>query len=539
MAIKYKYALIGDGELIEIDSVLESDRQKKFTCIECEKQLIPALGNIRQPHFKHKVEANCSPESYLHKLAKLKFYEVYKNCLDNSIPFLINFAVDWNCNHYDWIPEALRCKKPHTETHNLTKYFPTINLEVPHGKFIPDILLRNPKGEAIYIEIKVSHGCTPEKINSGHGIIEIEIDCEKDIEGIINREITESPKVKFLNFTRNFVGDYCQGKCDSQTNHCAMLVDSNGVNNLLKGDAAEIDKAKSESSNFKYLTPDFYLRELAKVKFYEAYKNCLDTNSPFFINLLFRHKCNFHEGIPWLSCSEAIWEKYDLTKFFPIIEMEATHEGFTYDILLQSAKGTALYIEFKVSHSHTQDKINSGNRAIEITINHEKDIESFRMGELRQSFNVKFTNFIQERIDDRCQGKCNPNSDAFIVYPGGKSRLLTNSPLSDITNAKKSSIYFEWVNSDSKRDSVSHFMSDPDYLPNLYMGMNAKAFLSGVPVKNCFLCRYHSIDFYGSGAYCKFLKISNTSTFASQCQAFRPDPSVFSEYLEFLDSEPD
>lgn len=219
MPIKYEYGRLGE-QIIHIDSVSPSDWHGEYICIGCGNPLTPALGNIRQHHFRHKVVTNCSPETYLHRLAKEKFYEIYKHCRENGIPFEISFSVVWNCNHFDWIPEALRCKKPHLETYDLTKYFPTIDLETGHGEFIPDILLRNSKGEVLYFEIKASHGCTRKKISSGNRIIEVRIDCEKDIEEFTNLKITESPKIKFFNFIRQErTGDFCKGKCKAGQLH--------------------------------------------------------------------------------------------------------------------------------------------------------------------------------------------------------------------------------------------------------------------------------------------------------------------------------
>ena len=331
MAIKYKYAWSGE-EAVHIDSVLPSDRKGEYTCIGCGKALVPALGTIRQHHFRHKVVTNCSPETYLHKLAKEKFYETYKHCLDNGIPFLITFSVNYKCNFSSWIPSTLWCTKPLQETYDLTKYFSMIDIETPHGDFIPDILLRNTNGTALYLEMKVSHGSTQEKINSGTRIIEMKISCEEDIEVFSSLQLIESEKTRFFNFIRERNGNYCQGE------------------------------------------------------------------------------------------------------------------------------------------------------------------------------------------------ECHPTRSAFAVDPSGASFLLNKRNTFDLSKAKNTSIYFEWIECD-------------DYLAgsvasDLYKNMNAKAFQKGIPVKNCFLCRYHSIA-DKSGAYCKFLKRTGSSNSAVECQFYRPDPEVFSEYLEY------
>jgi hypothetical protein len=61
------------------------------------------------------------------------------------------------------------------------------------------------------------------------------------------------------------------------------------------------------------------------------------------------------------------------------------------------------------------------------------------------------------------------------------------------------------------------------------------AFSSGVAIKNCYLCRYHSganhyqnFERKGSGGiFCKHLKITCGSNQAAKCEFYRPDKSVF------------
>ena len=329
MAIKYKYAWRGE-KAVHIDSVLPSDRKGEYTCMGCDKALLPALGNIRQHHFRHKVVANCSPETYLHRLAKEKFYETYKNCLDNGFPFLIDLSVVGKCIDYD------QCKRPQKETHDLTEYFPIIDIETPHGKFIPDILLRSAKGVPLYIEIKVSHGCTQEKIDSGNKIIEIEINSEKDIEDLSKNRLTD-----------------------------------------------------------------------------------LD-NSIFF-------------------------------------------------------------------------------------------------------------NFVRERLVPCLQKECDRQGSAFLVYSSGKSILRNKCRVSDLNRAIKHSVYFEWID----EGSFGNFLVG-QIACDLYKKKNAEVFQKGIPVKNCYLCRYHSISFDDAGIYCKHLRRQTTSTFAAECDIFRPDIEVYQQYLEYF-----
>ena len=102
--IKYQYAIDSNDKTINVENLYASAeiRKEVFRCLSCNNILIPVLGEKRRKHFRHKldVQLNCSPETYLHKLAKLKFYEVYNNCLKHNEPFWIELEISQICNYY-------------------------------------------------------------------------------------------------------------------------------------------------------------------------------------------------------------------------------------------------------------------------------------------------------------------------------------------------------------------------------------------------------------------------------------------------------
>ena len=218
MTIKYKYALIDDGSTINIESVLPCDRGKTYTCISCENQLIPVLGEVRERHFRHKVELSCSGETYLHRLAKRKFYDAYTECLAQGKPFLIGLPYSNECEFY-LEKLGLSCKDTSTKQTDLTEYFSeTPLLESRWGDFIPDILLQTPEGVPLFVEMKVSHGCSQDKINSKHRIIEIEV---KSVDSInFDSGLDEEAKFEAFNFKKITEKVDCQGRCvgDESTN---------------------------------------------------------------------------------------------------------------------------------------------------------------------------------------------------------------------------------------------------------------------------------------------------------------------------------
>lgn len=58
-----------------IINVSTAKRNEKYFCPICGELMNPHMGKVRRWHFVHKNAGNCSYESYLHKLAKIKIRE--------------------------------------------------------------------------------------------------------------------------------------------------------------------------------------------------------------------------------------------------------------------------------------------------------------------------------------------------------------------------------------------------------------------------------------------------------------------------------
>jgi len=211
VSIKYEHALGEDNTAINIQDVSEGDRSKVFSCLGCGNQLIPVLGNIVERHFRHKAELSCSGETYLHRLAKIKFHSAFVNALAEKKPFLVEIP---RTNQCDFYLEKLgsSCTTRTTKQFDLTAHFsePPL-LESRWENFIPDVLLQTEKGVPLFIEIKVSHGCSEEKINSGHRIIEITVDSADTID--FESVLREGRKVKLYNFKSSLEKVDCSGRC--------------------------------------------------------------------------------------------------------------------------------------------------------------------------------------------------------------------------------------------------------------------------------------------------------------------------------------
>lgn len=178
----YSYANDSDGNLVNIST---AQRNEKYFCPICGGIMTPHMGKIRRWHFVHKNNENCSYESYLHKLAKIKICQAFLS----SDHFLLSYKAKAICTNECPFVNSPKCEGEKNVEFNLRKYYDTCEIEANYHQFKADLLLSsstNSKRQCVLIEIKVTHKCTEDKINDGVRIIEIPIHSEDQIENIIN-----------------------------------------------------------------------------------------------------------------------------------------------------------------------------------------------------------------------------------------------------------------------------------------------------------------------------------------------------------------
>ena len=210
--IKYKYSFDEEGRIISIDDLDEFNRRNStYRCISCGEIMIPKIGKVRVPHFSHKPNVNCSNESYLHKLTKHLLIQKF----NTSPEFIIKFLRKRGCSDSSkcrYVSPV--CTERSYEDFDLKKFYDTCREEVSIDDFRSDILLSDSTGrykDPVLIEIYCSHKSSKEKLESGLRIIEIKIDSEEDIQKLIEEDITEGHKVKFVGCNRKSVKEHDSG----------------------------------------------------------------------------------------------------------------------------------------------------------------------------------------------------------------------------------------------------------------------------------------------------------------------------------------
>ncbi len=183
--IQYRYAFNSAGAVVSAEELAGAPVTDALTCVGCNQPLIARVnGKIRQPHFGHKVQVECSGETYLHRLAKEVFRETYQRCLDTGTPFTIAVPSPVLCAKYTHLVNCFSELGEEELEFDLTEYFSELRVETREREFIPDVSLRSATraNQVIFIEIAVSHFLSEAKAASGNRIIEIPIRSEADIE---------------------------------------------------------------------------------------------------------------------------------------------------------------------------------------------------------------------------------------------------------------------------------------------------------------------------------------------------------------------
>jgi len=184
-SVQHAYALDEQGVLTHI---LDAARTGHYTCPGCKSALTPVLGEINARHFRHTHEC-CALETYLHQCAKLAFFARYEESLqENGVPVVLELEREVHCRSPKQallIQQEVSCIRQIPARYNLSTLFNQAHLEKEDSAtgFKPDVMLSHQSRPGLaYIEICVTHPCTPEKIAAGIPILEFKISTPEDIE---------------------------------------------------------------------------------------------------------------------------------------------------------------------------------------------------------------------------------------------------------------------------------------------------------------------------------------------------------------------
>lgn len=294
--IKYKNAYDPKGNLIHINEITSESRSEKYNCINCNSELIPRIGKVRQKHFAHKITQKCSGETYLHTLGKNTFIETYNKCLKSKTPFYIELYQKNECDFYKRKFNITCDLGEKIVKVDLTKFYTNIYEEKKEGSFRPDILLEGDGNiEKLFIEINVTHSITSEKENSNYRIIEILINNEEDVE-IIKRKILNQNQqaLNFFNFKNIKKENICKGDCLNKNQYSVFVVAQNGMciiyHKTLKDFDGYIKHYKKQVQKFEFIER----HQISEYKIFvaNAFKDGLNVKNCFICNSYSKNTSN-------------------------------------------------------------------------------------------------------------------------------------------------------------------------------------------------------------------------------------------------------
>ncbi len=178
----YSYANNSSGDLINVST---AQRNEKYFCPICGELMNPHMGKVRRWHFVHKNVGNCSYESYLHKLAKIRIRQAFLS----SEHFFLSYNAKAICSYDCPFVGSSKCVGEKHVEFDLRRYYDTCEIEATYNQYRADLLLTSstkPKLDPVLIEIMVTHKCTEDKIKDGVRIIEISVQSEEQINNIVN-----------------------------------------------------------------------------------------------------------------------------------------------------------------------------------------------------------------------------------------------------------------------------------------------------------------------------------------------------------------
>ena len=193
--ILHRYAYNAHGDLVDIRQVDAAYRKvNTFRCIGCGADMTARLGSVRSSHFAHRTGMelqSCTPETYLHKLAKLAL----KRKFESHGPFEVILPRHIACTRSDSCKFYLEgeCSAWRNETIDLKKHYDTCSEERAVGGYVADLLLTHSSRKTrppVLIEVAVTHRCDEAKRNSGLRIIELNVRSEDDIRSLADGAIT-------------------------------------------------------------------------------------------------------------------------------------------------------------------------------------------------------------------------------------------------------------------------------------------------------------------------------------------------------------
>lgn len=264
-----------------------------------------------------------------------------------------------------------------------------------------------------------------------------------------------------------------------------------------------------------------YLHRCAKEAFFYCYEQALNKATPIKLELKRTVYCNsarlklLRNEKP--QCQKGVPAYYNLTQFFDQVQLERhdSNTGLKPDVMLSDLSGNKrCYVEICVTHSCTQEKIETGIPIIEFKIESVADVQMLLSGSY--SINDKRLNAHNWRPPTQtvnvCSTPCTYGDIAMSVWSLSNSGRLNEQtlPFSEVDPLANSSTN-TWpmsVDLTELSDNLRSFLRHAD---------------PGKQFPNCLMCK-HASRWDSGYMHCNSKAKLVPYTEARQCINYEPDP---------------
>lgn len=303
---EHHYALSKEGVLTHIKDAKAIGGD--FFCPHCKRRMIKKCGQIRQWHFAHdknaanEIQEQCTYETYLHSYAKMRLEQWF----NDSDSIFIRYNTRFICNEFNACKLKYKnttdCSIVKEDTIDIKKLLNKCEVEksiiIDKQVFRPDLIWYNDKKkieDGIFIEVKVTHGCTEAKKNSSARIIEFEIESEEDVDKIISNEISENNYTHFYGFKIKTSNKKIETPINQNLYKFILLKDGKGL--VRKISCHDYLTREKESCIELTITPDSDVNkpDFYKCGYYLALINNIQYKNCKFCRHSFTHYINFRK----------------------------------------------------------------------------------------------------------------------------------------------------------------------------------------------------------------------------------------------------
>lgn len=485
--IRYSKAFDENMWIVDIDDIKNEKTRKdqEFTCIGCGKRLHPRTGQIRIAHFCHYKSDACAFETYLHKLGKEMFRKEFERRKREFLSFILRIPEKVICNKYERFGRICSSLSRESKHIDLVIQFPEIQVETKVDEFIPDILIFNPQNETrVFIEIVVSNAPSQEKRDSGYPIIQINATCEDDFNFLIHGVISESiSNVEIHNFPEDQVTiSECCSTC-------------------------EIDDMQKH-----------YFDSLDWIK--RSFEYCKTHSLPFHLEYLRGFSCSRYKTQFETECHYQESSLVDLILHYESAEIISINRSAYLKLIHRLDSNRDILFSGKSNQALSGWK----GGIIEII---ESEMQIVNKDEYLHSISHQMVEFNllhlrRNKSEKDCAGNCKQTHQFFCIKKD-MGAMMPEFTLSDKRLHDNSFPFIRLL--DSSIDTKNK--------EEMFFRMVASSLEEGIPVNNCYVCRYHELNNsnYAEDSapiFCKTFKKSCPSNEAVNCERYRPDLSSVS-----------